>query len=421
MLSKIYERIIAHKLSNYLEAKGLLPNAQFGFRKKLGCADALLTISDRLQGFLDKGFEIWLVQLDLSAAFDRVNHTALLFKLQSVGIGGRLLDICREFLKHRRQRVVVDGVNGGWSEVKSGVPQGSVLGPLFFILYTSGMFDGLENELLAYADDSTLIAVIKKTQHRPQVLASINRDLRRINDWCVQWCMKLNPQKTKSMLVGRKSRTTLPLPGTVELSGSQISESPSLEILGVTFDNKLLFDAQIRSCVANVSQRFCLLRLSKKIYGEPEIIKRCFNAFVLPCLEYCSNVWGSACDSHLSLLDRLVRRASHLCPNVARHSLTHRRHVSNLCMLYKILENENHPLNPRLPSRWVPRRNTRLAANSHEYCRVELTHKTTQYSRTFVPKTIKIWNSLPCTVFTGGTLSCFKSRVNRFLLDNPPT
>ena len=102
-----------------------------------------------------------------------MSHSGLLLKLNSIGIRGNLLSICREFLSDRKQRVVVGGATSEWIPIVSGVPQGSVLGPLLFILYTSEMFELLENRLYAYADDSTLLAVVRKLAGRPTVSASL--------------------------------------------------------------------------------------------------------------------------------------------------------------------------------------------------------------------------------------------------------
>ena len=126
--------------------------------------------------------ESYIVHLDFSAAFDRVSSSGLLFKLKSIGVGGRVLSICREFLSNRRQRVVVDGATSEWIPIVSGVPQGSVLSPLLFILYTSEMFELVENRLYAYADNSTLLAFVCKPADRPVVATSLNRDLTRIQE-----------------------------------------------------------------------------------------------------------------------------------------------------------------------------------------------------------------------------------------------
>ena len=104
----MYEKSVSHKLSSFFEKYGLLPAAQFAYRKGLGCTDALLTISHPLQKYLNAGMESYIVQLDFSA-FDKVRHSGILYKFKSIGVGGSVLSICTEFLSYRRQRVVVDG------------------------------------------------------------------------------------------------------------------------------------------------------------------------------------------------------------------------------------------------------------------------------------------------------------------------
>ena len=104
-----------------------------------------------------------------------------------------MLSICTEFISDRRQRVVVDGAASEWVSIIPGVQQGSVFGPLQFILFTSEMFKLVERRLFAYADDSTLLAVLRRPADRPAVAASLNRELARIQEWCNHWCMILNP------------------------------------------------------------------------------------------------------------------------------------------------------------------------------------------------------------------------------------
>ena len=121
VLSKVFERLLSRRLSAFAEKNGLLPNLQFGFRKGLGTCDALLTITNLVQKALDSGCEVRMIGLDFSAAFDRVNHEALIFKLRQLGIGGPFLNILTEFLTDRVQRVIVDGHNSGWSKIIFGV------------------------------------------------------------------------------------------------------------------------------------------------------------------------------------------------------------------------------------------------------------------------------------------------------------
>ena len=135
-MSKVFERLLGKCLNAYAKTNDLFPSLQFGFRMGLGTCDAPLTITSALQKSLDIGCEVPMIGLVFSSAFDCVNHETLIFKLRQMGIGETFLNIIVEFLTGRKQKMVVDGQCGDYRNVISGVPQGSVLGPLLFILYT---------------------------------------------------------------------------------------------------------------------------------------------------------------------------------------------------------------------------------------------------------------------------------------------
>ena len=174
---------------------------------------------------------------------------------------------------------MVDGATSQLIPIVSGVPQGSVLGPLLFIIYTSEMFELVEHRPYAYADDSTFLAIVRKPADRPAVAASINRDLARIQQWCNHWYMILNNNKTKALVFSR-SRTVNPPHGDLALSGVSISASPNLDILGVKFDSWLTFEDHVRGIVSRVSQRICILRLVKRVFVDTSVLLRCYYAFV---------------------------------------------------------------------------------------------------------------------------------------------
>ena len=155
-------KVVARKLSHFLESNSLL-------RWGLGTCDALFTVSHHLQVVLDRGMEGRFVQVDFSAAFDRVNHCGMLYKLISIGVGGQFLFIVSEFLSDRRQRVSLDGKVSASVNGISGLPQGSVLGTLLFILYTSELFRNVGSNIVGHADDTTINAVIPSPLLRPQV------------------------------------------------------------------------------------------------------------------------------------------------------------------------------------------------------------------------------------------------------------
>ena len=185
---------------------GVLPTTQFAYRKGLGTCDALLCVSHTLQSALESGQEATIVQIDFSAVFDRVKHQGILYRLSSVGIAGSVLSVLTQFLSNRSQFVLVVGCRSKLVNVVSGVPQGSVLGPLLFLLYTSELFSILENKLIGYVDDSTSPGA------RVTVAESLNRDLVRANACCDLWGMKLNASKTKTMVVSRSCTMHLQSP-----------------------------------------------------------------------------------------------------------------------------------------------------------------------------------------------------------------
>ena len=184
VLSKVFERLVAVRLGRFIEHCGVLPTTQFAYRKGLGTCDALLCVSHTLQSALESGQEAKIVQIVFSPAFDRVSHQGILYKLSSVGIGDSVLSVLTQFLSNRSQYVLVDGCRSKLVNVVSGVPQGSVLGPLLFLLYTLELFSFLEKKLIGYADGSTLMAVVPSKGSRVTVAESLNRDRVRVNAWC---------------------------------------------------------------------------------------------------------------------------------------------------------------------------------------------------------------------------------------------
>ena len=415
VLSKVFESLISDRLRRYMEKENLFPQHQYAYRKCLGTCDALLDICCSCQAALDAGSESIVLSIDFSAAFDRVNHVGLLHKLRAAGVGGSLLFLIGNFLSGRTQNVIVDGVRSAYVQVVSGVPQGSILGPLLFSLYTSDLSEDLINVLVGYADDSTLVAHVPRPCDRADVVASLNHDLESIVAWCDRWGMQVNPDKTKALIISR-SRTIHPVfPGLV-LNGVPVDIVPEMKLLGIILDSKLSFESQIRAIVASTSSRIGILRKVSSLFSDAEVVTRSFWSYILPLLEYCSPVWSSAAACHLSLLDRIVRRAASLSEGKVKCDLVHRRQVASLCMFFKIFHNEEHPVRSHFPPLFVPTRFTRRIAALHDFVLTAPRFRTVQYSRSFVPASVTLWNELAGCVFDGPNLSSFKSLVNQYLL-----
>ena len=185
---KIFERLIYNEMFGFFLDKGLISANQSGFKPGDSCINQLLSITHNIYKSFDNGFEVRGVFLDISKAFDEVWHYGLIFKLQENGISGNLLNVLKHFLTNRKQRVVLNGQSSSWANVKAGVPQGSILGPLLFLKYINDLADGLSSNTKLFADDTSLFSII----HDSVITTlELNSDLSRIKQWAFQWKMVL--------------------------------------------------------------------------------------------------------------------------------------------------------------------------------------------------------------------------------------
>ena len=200
---------------------------------------------------------------------------------------------------------------------------GQCFRPVIALLFTSELFYILENKLITYADDSTLMAVVSSPGVRVAIAESLIHDLGRVSEWCDLWSMNLNVSKTKTMIVSR-SRTMHPQSPPLTIGRTVLKESDDLVILGVTFDSKMTFEKHLCSVSRAASQRLGILRKSWRVFHDRPFLGRCFQGFALPVLEYCSAVWCLAADTHLELLDRAVSSARFLTGGVSECDIAHR-------------------------------------------------------------------------------------------------
>ena len=159
ILAKVFERIIFKNLYNYLTKNKLLTKNQSGFRPGDSCTNQLLSLVHEIHESFDHGFEVRSIYLDISKAFDKVWHEGLVFKLKQNGIEGKLLNLFKNYLSNRKQRVVLNGMESKWGEIRAGVPQGSVLGPLLFLIYINDLEDGIKSNVIFFADDTSLLSI----------------------------------------------------------------------------------------------------------------------------------------------------------------------------------------------------------------------------------------------------------------------
>ena len=237
--SKIFEKIIFKNLYSYLNTNNLLTTNQSGFRQGDSTTNRLLYFVNEIhQAFENpKSLDVPAVFLDISNAFDKVWYDGLIFKLKQNGVAGSLLMFFQNYLYNRKQRVVLNGSNSGFSAVESGVPQGSVLGPLLFLIYIDDLERNIKSNIKFFADDTMLFSIVKD----PTISASdLNHDLNIIYQWAHQWKMEFNPDPTKQATeVLSSCKKSSPNHPKLIFNGTDVAKVNEQKHLGLIFDSRL--------------------------------------------------------------------------------------------------------------------------------------------------------------------------------------
>ena len=196
IFAKIFERVAYNSLFNYFLSNKLFTTSQSGFLPGDSCIAQLLSTIHEIQTAFDENptVDVRGVFLDISKAFDKVWHDGLIFKLKSYGVEGGLLLLIKNYLHNREQRVVLNGQTSEWRRIKAGVPQGSVLGPLLFLIYINDLPDGITSICKIFADDTSLFSKVLDVN---KSVNELNSDLEKINQWAYQWKMQFNPDPKK--------------------------------------------------------------------------------------------------------------------------------------------------------------------------------------------------------------------------------
>ena len=282
IFGKIFEKLIFDSMYEHFYNHGFITPNQSGFRPNDSAINQLLSITHNIyRAFEEKpSKETRAVFLDLSKAFDRVWHEGLIYKLECKGISGKLLTLVKNYLKDRKQRVVLNGRSSEWASVSAGVPQGSVLGPLFFLIYINDLTENIASGIKLFADDTSLFSVVETENETAQAL---NSDLEKIRTWAWQWKMKFNADKTEEVLFScKRNKPTHP---TLKLGSSDIIAKIEHKHLGMILDSKLNFQSHIREVIVKARRSIGMIRyLSKHV--SREVLDVIYKLHVRPHLDY---------------------------------------------------------------------------------------------------------------------------------------
>ena len=423
-ISKVFETLLNAHFLRHLESHSLLSDHQYGFRKARSTGDILSYLTHVWSSSLRDYGETFAIALDISKAFDRVWHKALLAKLPSFGFSPSLCKLILSFLSNRSISVRVDGASSEPFPISSGVPQGSVLSPTLFLLFINDLLQSTKNPIHSYADDSTLHSSSSfnsppsaqyRSTSRSDHFVSLNSDLDRISGWGRQNLVKFNSSKTQFLPI---SLSTTPSDYNITFENSSLDPLESINILGINVTSNLSWKSHIASIAKSASKKLGILFRCRHYFSSEQLLQL-YKGLIRPCMEYCSHVWGNSPCTRL--LDRVESKAirlinsPHLTSNLEPLSL--RRQVASLSLFYRYYFGRcSRELAGCVPPPLPRPRNTRQASSCHQYS-VKITNpRIARHDICFFPSTSKLWNSLPADTFPSQyNLLSFKRSVFQFL------
>jgi hypothetical protein len=297
--AKVFEYVLYNSSLHYVSHK-LSPN-QHGFTKCRSTETNLASISQYLSDALDNHSQVDVVYTDLSKAFDRIDHGLLLIKLESFGFSDNLVELIRSYLSDRFMYVGVNGYASKPFKQESGVPQGSVLGPLFFNIFINDLVDDLDVPHLLFADDMKIYLRIDSIDDALRLQGCIEE----ISRMCKLNNLVLNHLKCSIVSFTRKTK---PLLFDYKINGSILTRRESIRDLGVIFDSKLSFGEHIRTIAGTAFRALGFVLRAGREFSDVATLKLLYITYVRSRLEYASLVWSPIYDVHSSLLERVQRR-----------------------------------------------------------------------------------------------------------------
>jgi len=413
VLCKVMEHIISSSIVKHFTEQDVLYHLQHGFREKRSCVSQLvMLVNDLVKSVYNKD-QVDPILLDFSKAFDKVSHEKVLLKLYNYGVRGQSLRWIKSFLDNRSQSVVLNGTSSSAIPVSSGVPQGSVLGPLLFLAYINDLPQNIQSTVRLFADDTAIYATIRSATDS----VTLQNDLKRLEKWELEWDMEFNPSKCQVIHATKRKH---PIPTQYFLHGIKIESVTSAKYLGVDIASNLSWDDHINRSTKKANQTLGFLRRNIKVKSQP-VKSLAYQTLVRPQLEYGSEVWSPHNHNQIYQIESVQRRAArwitsnyettasvtNMLNTLGLRRLDLRRIDSRLSLFYKIQHGlvAIHITEYLTPLSYTPRighsLSYRLLSATKDY-----------YKFSFFPRTVYHWNKLPQCVVHLPTPEQFNAAVS---------
>jgi len=403
--SKIIERLIYNRLYKYLITHELLTPSQYGFRKNLSTNYAILELQDRIIKYLSNKEWCVGIYLDLSRAFDTLDHSILLSKLQHIGIRGISLNLINSYLSNRKQFTTFLNVNSNTTTLKCGVPQGSILGPLLFIIYINDLSCNLHHSnSIIYADDTNIILHNKDFN---TLTENANTELCNINNWFAANRLSLNIQKSTYMIFHNPQRILPVNDPNLHIGHTTIEKTDHTKFLGAHIDKNLNWKHHLTTKCNQIVKVICILHRLKHMLPF-EILKTIYNALILPHLTYAITAFGNTTSKEMTRLITLQKKAirtifnakynSHTDPLFKKLNSLKIRDIFTIECVKIVLKNRQNLLPPYFSQQLLTNNdlhshNTRQRNNIHY-----LPIRSKLENQLINTKLSEIWNKIPVNI-----------------------